>query len=275
MTYEVSPGFTKTMQLILIDVAATERANNEAPGGFFKHTENSSVVTQPAPQASRTLTNRDLMAVRQRRIASEQAYETRRKELGLPTVEETRRRQAEEGAVLREQFREESIAKAREETYWRERAGALRSEIVTVDAEINYLRARLGDLHRSPLFTQSFVTGVFPFVPRIRIWPGPRMMNPGIYGASPAGAATRQPQALAATPWGAPRIAPPGFGFPFGVPFAFPIRPFDYFDYSYERTGLVETLNGLLVTRAGLEARWRELEDEARSEQVPQVWLLP
>src|SRR5436309_13790198 len=29
LTYEISPGFNKTMQLILIDVAATERANKE------------------------------------------------------------------------------------------------------------------------------------------------------------------------------------------------------------------------------------------------------
>src|SRR5947199_782682 len=35
VTYEISPGFNKTMLLSLIDVAATERANHEAPGGFF------------------------------------------------------------------------------------------------------------------------------------------------------------------------------------------------------------------------------------------------
>src|SRR5437588_6139462 len=70
LTYEISAGFNRTMQLILIDVAATERANNEAPGSFFKHAEDSSIANQPAPQASRTLTNRDLVAVRQRRIES-------------------------------------------------------------------------------------------------------------------------------------------------------------------------------------------------------------
>jgi hypothetical protein len=101
------------------------------------------------------------------------------------------------------------------------------------------------------------------------------MTNPGGYGASPAGATARQPQALASTPWGAPRIAPPGFGLPIRVPFAFPVQPFDYFDNSYERTTLVERLNDLLLTRAGLEARWVELEDEARNARVPQVWLLP
>src|SRR5437870_9115600 len=39
LTYEISPGFNKTMQLFLIDVAATERANKEVPGSFFKPTE--------------------------------------------------------------------------------------------------------------------------------------------------------------------------------------------------------------------------------------------
>ena len=36
-TYEAAPGINRTVQLVLIDVAATERANNEAPGSFFKH----------------------------------------------------------------------------------------------------------------------------------------------------------------------------------------------------------------------------------------------
>src|SRR6266404_4500556 len=129
LTYEISPGFNRTMQLILIDVAATERANHETPGSFFKHTEESPVVVQPAPQARRTLTNLDLAAVRQRRIESEQAYEARRKELGLPTVEESRRRQEAEEVAFRARSREESMSKTREESYWRQRARELRGEI--------------------------------------------------------------------------------------------------------------------------------------------------
>src|SRR5436309_7118603 len=39
LTYEVSPGFNKTMLVTLIDVAATERAKHEAAGDFFKHQE--------------------------------------------------------------------------------------------------------------------------------------------------------------------------------------------------------------------------------------------
>ena len=36
LTYEISPGFQKTINLSLVDIAATERANNEAWGSFFK-----------------------------------------------------------------------------------------------------------------------------------------------------------------------------------------------------------------------------------------------
>src|SRR5215813_14664903 len=37
LTYEMAPGFNKTVLVTLIDVAATERANRETPGSFFKH----------------------------------------------------------------------------------------------------------------------------------------------------------------------------------------------------------------------------------------------
>src|SRR3979490_2320948 len=60
-TYEAAPGINKTIQLVLIDVPATERANKEAPGSFFKHAEKN-VVASPVPQtrhAQHTLTNRD------------------------------------------------------------------------------------------------------------------------------------------------------------------------------------------------------------------------
>src|SRR6266498_4344153 len=59
VTYELAPGINKTLQLALIDVAATERANFEAPGGFFKHSPQPA-ITSPAPpiqRAASTLTN--------------------------------------------------------------------------------------------------------------------------------------------------------------------------------------------------------------------------
>lgn len=255
LTYEASPGFSKTMQLILINVAATERANNEAPGSFFKHAEETPTVTQPAPQARRTLTNRDLAAVRQRRIESERAYEKRRSELGLPTVEETRNRQEAEGAVLRVRLREESVAKAREETYWRGRARELRTEIAMTDSQISYLRGRFSEVNESSLANRSWVTDVYP------LWPNNRRSG------------NRQRQPFPNYPFPGYRPARPVYDL--GYPYGYQPGPFDDFDNSRTRAELTNKLDDLLVRRAGLFVQWRALEDEARDARVPQVWLEP
>src|SRR5437773_12497484 len=39
LTYEVAPGFTKTILVSSIDIPATERANNQPYGSFFKRSE--------------------------------------------------------------------------------------------------------------------------------------------------------------------------------------------------------------------------------------------
>jgi hypothetical protein len=292
LTYEASPGFTKTMQLILIDVSATERANHEAPGGFFKHAEETPTVTQPAPQARRTLTNRDLAAVRQRRIESERAYEKRRRELGLPTVEETRNRQEAEGAVLRARLREASVGKAREETYWRERARELRTEIAMTDNQISYLRGRVSDLSESSLRTRGWVTGTYPLWPDNREWSGngqrgsfpnqrrggSRPARPIIGLGFPSGYPTGQYPYGYPTgqyPYGYPTGQYP-YGYPTGqYPYGYPTGPFDNFENSAQQGELTNRLDDLLVRRAGLSAQWRALEDEARDARVPQVWLEP
>lgn len=254
LTYEISPGFNKTMQLILINVAATERANNEAPGSFFKHTEEAPVAAQPSFQARRTLTNRDLAAVRQRRIESEQAYEKRRKELSLPTVEETRNRQEAEGAALRAQVREESAARAREETHWRERARELRTEIAMTDNQINYLRGRLSEVNESSLVNRSWSTGGYPLWPDNRPWGNGRRPFPNY-------------------PFPGYRPARPNYGL--GYPYGYQPGPFDDFDNSYTRAELTNKLDDLLMRRTGLSVQWRALEDEARDARVPQIWLEP
>jgi hypothetical protein len=276
LTYEASPGFSKTMQLILINVAATERANNEAPGSFFKHAEETPTVTQPAPQARRTLTNRDLAAVRQRRIESERAYEKRRKELGLPTVEETRNRQEAEGAVLRAQLREKSGARTREETYWRERARELRTEIAMTDNQISYLRGRFNDVNESSLANRSWVTDVYPLWPNNRRLgnrqrqPFPNYPYPGNSYPYPGNS---YPYPGNNYPYPGYRPARPVYGL--GYPYGYQPGPSDDFDNSRTRAELTNKLDDLLVRRAGLFVQWRALEDEARDARVPQVWLEP
>jgi len=276
LTYEAAPGINRTVQLILIDVAATERANNEAPGGFFKHAGQSVVASSPAVtrHARQTLTNLDLEPIRRRRIESERNYEQRRIELGLPSLEETRRRQALEEESTVDLVRRRAAAEADDRAYWRSRAASLRSEIVTVDAEINYLRARLGPVRQVPWFTQGFITGAVPFGPFGAFGRSSAMTQPD---AARLGRQAMPTVAPGLTNMGAvalrPSRPPSGFGFPrVWIGSAFPILPFVYTDNSYD---LSLRLSDLLQRRAGLEALWRELENEARIAKVPQVWLAP
>jgi len=270
LTYEAALGINRTVQLILIDVAATERANNEQPGSFFTHADRGVVTASPAlnRHAQHTLTNRDLEPIRQRRIESEQNYEKRRIALGLPSIEETRRRQALEEEETLDLARRRAASEADDEAYWRRRAGALRNEIVTVDAEIGYVRTRLGPVRQVPFIAQGFVTGGIPAGPfegRTALQPGGGRM--GTMAAPAAGArgltssgvvALRSPGA-------------PGFSRR-GPSFGFPVLPFGYVDNSYD---LNLRLNDLLQRRAGLDALWRALENDARIAKVPQVWLAP
>jgi hypothetical protein len=289
LTYEVAPGFSKTVQLILIDVAATERANNEAAGAFLKHAPQvSAPLTVAAPQARVTLTNRELEPIQRRRLESERDYERRRIELGLPSIEETRRRRAQEEETLLAQVRAKAAEQANDEAYWRTRARTLRAEIVATDAEINYLRARFSEIRQFPLATQSLVTSVLPLVPlatNSAVVP-PSFPNTGRFvAAARVGSALpgRRGQVWispAPAPFGGARLARPivGFGVPFVGGFGasyFPARPFDYVENAYEQGSLRDRLDTLLVTRAGLEALWRVMEDEARDAKAPQVWLEP
>lgn len=285
LTYEIAPGVNRTVQLILVDVAATERANSAAPGSFAKHAEQKSAtpaLSVPA-RAQRTLTNRDLEMIQQRRIESERTYEQRRVALGLPSIEESRQRQAQEDAATRDWLREKSLAQKREESYWRERARNLRAEFSDVDAQINYLRARLSEFREFPLATNSLVTSALPFVPLSNTSGAmPLVTNQGIFVAPRGGsAAIGRGQVLinpAPQPFRGARILSPvrGFGVATGsFGFAPAIGPFEYLEGSYQRANLSERLDTLLVLRAGLAARWREFEDEARDARVPQVWLEP
>ena len=81
LTYELAPGFNKTILVTLIDVAATERVNRETPGSFFRHIGQTQATSSnnpnpqpdpvtPQPRAVRTLTNGDLASFRARRVES-------------------------------------------------------------------------------------------------------------------------------------------------------------------------------------------------------------
>jgi hypothetical protein len=304
LTYEAGSGIQITLQLAAIDIPATEKANNEVAGALLRRIglagENSSAQSQAAenkmiPSARRTITNRDLQASMVRRRQSELAYEKRRLELGLPSVAESRRRAEIESVQIRSELEATRSLERESEGYWRTRAAALRTEIAALDAELDYVRVRLED---SPFPLSSGFTSIsaLPFIA-----PGTLFGNAGFGRSFPRVGSAYPPPVYGAPQFG-PRLGARvgfgdgatrgqvllnnggfrhsrslGIGFPFpalssvGV-FGTPIQPYDY---SYERSALITHFNELATARAGVNARWRALEDEARRAGVPPGWLRP
>jgi hypothetical protein len=307
LTYEAGPGINVTLQLNTIDITATERLNKEAYGSLLRRVGepqgrasaqgNSPAATPPAaststPRARRTITNRDLEGARLQREQSEEAYERRRVELGLPSLEEARRRSEEEAARLRERSRRSEDEEALAETYWRTRAAELRTEFAVVDAQLNYIRNRLGQLRR-PLFTGSYtvLAGAAPFFSfRPPRFPANVFARPSNgFGAVGVGAqavavtgfggGTTRGRVIANPPIHATRAfnRRPLFSTPrlFGPSLGLSAISFPVYDTSYDRTLLFARLQELESVRAGLEARWRLLEDEARRAGAQPGWLRP
>lgn len=149
LTYEAAPGFFITLQLAAIDIPATERANNEAPGSLLaragepeespRKTESTSSVRRP--RALRSVTNRELELFARVRLESERTYERRLKQLGLPPLAISRARAAAEA----ERFWQEWERK-RAEAEANERASELQAQIADLTARLNYIQSRTGEL---------------------------------------------------------------------------------------------------------------------------------
>ena len=301
LTYEAAPGINITLMMTGIDIAATERANNEPAGSLLRRAQGirpdapaTALSTNGAArQSRRTLTNKDLEASRRAREESEAAYERRRIELGLPSLDEARRRNAEEAERAREQLRQNEREEVEAEGYWRGRASALRSEIAALDAEINYLRGRLAE---EPDYITTPFTSVTTVVPTFRSrsfhrFPLPVLTgHPGFIHAANSGlqvtgrigfggGLTRSRVLLNARSGVGNLIAPPviiGQGVFVPPLTAYSVGPFsDYYYPSYERAALIARLREIEATRAGLQARWRLLEDEARRAGALPGWLRP
>src|ERR1044072_6616142 len=91
LTYDVGNGMQGTMQLNTVDIAATERANGEARGASLNKANapdiQSATLTRPA-RAGRSITNADRETFRRGRAENDKLDEERRRELGLPSMEE-------------------------------------------------------------------------------------------------------------------------------------------------------------------------------------------
>lgn len=275
LTYEVSSGIQVTVQLSTVNIAATERANGEAAGSFMSKSSTTppSAPSTSAPStsrprqatrtiANRSITNADLEEYRRTRVASERAYERRRKQLGLPSQEAGQRELAAVTERTQEQLRNKREQEQEGEAYWRSRASSLRTEVATNDAQVAFLSQRLEELPVS-YSLGGYDTGPFG--------------NPGyptVYGPFPNN---------------------PNYPV-LGNPFPFPnnrrssrvwnrrgrypqtnvvILPNQNYDYGEERLSLRTQLNELMMQRAALSVRWKEFEEEARRAGAYPGWLRP
>ena len=133
LTYDVGNGIQVTIQLNTVDIGATERANGEAQGSLLMKATAPKAPVERAPQinAERSITNADLEKYRRARVESENEYEKRRQELGLPSMEERRR---EVAAIEDRTLEHVRNVRAQEEAYLRSRAEALRAEAAANEA---------------------------------------------------------------------------------------------------------------------------------------------
>jgi hypothetical protein len=314
LTYLVAPDIGITLQMSTIDIEATERANQEPGGSLLRRASEpatfetssqlasneqrsasaSSRASSTSQRALRTITNKDLEASRRAREASEAAYERRRRELGLPSLALTRRRAQEESARAREELRRSMSEDAQAEGYWRAQASELRSQLASLNAQIDYVRGLLAGMPEARAAgSYTVLTGVVPLGRGLVGNPAfmnraPHSGNGSIFVAPNtgpqltarvgfSGGTTRGQVFLNTTPqrrgFGQTPFSPRGV---FASPSTFygPAYMNDSF-YDNDRATLVQQLRELELERAGLQARWRLLEDEARRAGAQPGWLRP
>lgn len=313
LTYEVSPGFQVTVQIASIDLAATEKANGERPGALLNRARMvsaSPVAPEKKEPAKRSVSNRELDRYARARQESEVEYEKRRKELGLPSIEESRLRQRAEAESIRQELAERRSAEVESESYWRGRASELRTEMGAVDAEITFVRTRLGEVWVSNTFigvapigfgsfdhgfrrhqrfrgfprplTFSAPRGSAPLTASIGFRGGPVRSRISVNPGFPVGGGFAGPLNSFGGAFPSSRVGRGHFGSVIGHAPVFGsfgnvgvIGSFNSVDLGYERTVLQVRLDELVGRQAALRARWRELEEEARRAGAPPGWLRP
>ena len=305
ITYEVSPGIYVTLQVTSIDIPATERANNELPGSLLKRAEgvlsaprtNAGLQSSSSRQKRRVVTDRDLERFKRARVESEAAYEKRRVELGLPSLEESRRRTQQETESFRRELAERHAQEMQAESYWRERANELNTEIAATDAQIDFVRARLSETQRTSIPSLAVVSSAaYPFgypygypygYPGFNrpVHPAFGQVQPGVFAAPLWGAQITDRRSfgngvtIGRSSLGSANMPhvfrsrafyPPFGGLSSTTVFGAPFQSIDSFS---QRPELVSWLDSLVAHRAGLQARFRMLEEEARRAGVPPGWL--
>ena len=139
LVHEAAPGLRVSVRLELIDIEATERANNEPAGTFLARIADAPESAQAEPGATRgprVVTNKDLELFRRERLRNEAEYERTRAERGLPSMEELRRRDEErDRRFIEEARRIEAEQRAAETEALRGEVQSLRTQLGLVYAQ--------------------------------------------------------------------------------------------------------------------------------------------
>lgn len=95
--------------------------------------------------ATKTVTNADLEKFRQKRLAAEADYRANYEKRGMPSPEELEEREAERRRWHAEFSQQVEAEREQSENYFQARADELKTQIASVDAQINYLRGQVGE----------------------------------------------------------------------------------------------------------------------------------
>lgn len=241
-----------------------------------------------AQTARKTVTNDDLEKYRQKRVQAEADYRANYKKLGMPSPEELEQRAAESRAWHEQNSRNYAAQTQVNQDYFQEEARRLKSEIVNVQAQINYLRAEISKLpNQNSLVVspdQVMAIGVLPYGHYGR-FPGGINRTNTVNLNAPNTQAARNAAAAMPNPYAGTALQNmPGTGVKAVIGAANPIirgrrfgRPFFYggfpFPYAVSSTSgsrdeLISNLRFLEQTKAGLLAQLEMLSEEARKAGV-------
>jgi hypothetical protein len=117
------------------------------------------VAANSSAAQTRNVTNSDLEKFRQKRLQAEKEFRENHAKLGFPSPEDLEKQNAESRRRLSELSEQIEAENADNQNPFEARASALRTQIASVEAQIDYLR---GELNRLPQQNLFFSTVYFP-----------------------------------------------------------------------------------------------------------------
>jgi hypothetical protein len=109
---------------------------------------------------TKTVTNADLEKFKQKRLQAEREYSESYEKLGFPSPEELERRREQSRLEAEDVIARQKEERLEKENYFAAQARGLRSEIASVEAQINYVASQVS-ANQSP--TSYFTGGIAPF----------------------------------------------------------------------------------------------------------------